>query len=442
MSAESKRAPIAISAAMRAVLDAVSEGVVVLDRDRKILFLNRHARQLLDWNGDDVAGVPCSDVLDTTDCEHNCPLTRLEQRGEAASGVELIYRGKAGREVVASSTFELLRDESDAVVGSVEVFRDLSELRRLESQLYGRRGLGRLVGKSCAMRQLYELVERAGAGVAPVLVTGESGAGKEVVARAIHDLDARVDGAFVPVNCAALGERAFERELAGEPRRARGRDQASAGDRGTLYLDEIDRLNARSQRVLLDWLVGDRLGDVRVVASTPRDIEAAVERDAFDRELFYALNTFAIHVPPLRERAEDVPLLVDHFVRTLNQESRTRYVESVTPEAMDVLCGHDFPGNVRELQHAIEHAYTRCRGKQIRLDHFPVSLTARAADAAAIEETDECDSVELLERDFMIKVCEENGWRLNSVAEQLGLSRTTLWRKLRRLNIENPRRGN
>ncbi len=442
MRPEQQRSPLAISGAMRAALDAVSDGVVVMDTERRIVFLNRKACELLDCESSAALGRTCRDVLNTTDCEHNCPLTRLEQRSEPVEGVEMLYRGEGGREIPASSTFELLRDESGAVVGSLEVFRDLREVRHLESQLYGRRGLGRLVGKSCAMRQLYELVETAAASAAPVLVSGESGTGKEVVARAIHELSPLADRPFVGINCAALGERALERELFGGGSR-KGTATGGLFDDAvgaTLFLDDVDRLGPTTQHLVFERLLTGA-GDVRLLASTSRDIEAAVDRGAFDRELFYHLNAFPILVAPLRERAEDIPLLVDHFVRSLNQRARNRYIEALTPDALDVLCGHDFPGNVRELEHAIEHAFTRCRGKQIRLDHLPGSLTLRAVGPAVPEDGDESDSVEILERDFMLKVLEENGWRLNAVAEQLHLSRTTLWRKLRRLGIENPRRA-
>jgi PAS domain S-box-containing protein len=442
MRPETKREVLPMSDALRSVLDAVTDGVAVLDRDRRIVFLNRKARELLDCDERAALGARCSDVLNTTDCENNCPLTRMEQRGERVEGLEMLYRGCAGREVVASTTFQPLLDDDGNVVGSVEIFRDLGELRRLERQLYGRRGLGRLVGKSCAMRHLYELVETAAAATAPMLVVGESGTGKEAVARATHEIGARAAGPFVTVNCAVLAERAHERELFGCASRqiAGARTRFEAAEGGTLFLDDVERLSASAQRQLLAHLDGGVAG-VRLVAATSRDIEAAVERGVFDRDLFYTLNAFPIPVAPLRDRAEDIPLLVDHFIRLLNQRSRNRFVDCISPEALDVLCGHDFPGNVRELEHAIEHAHTRCRGKQIRLAHLPPSLTARAAGAEPAEESDESDSVEILERDFMVRVLEENGWRLNAVAEQLGLSRTTLWRKLRRLGIENPRRA-
>jgi DNA-binding NtrC family response regulator len=234
------------------------------------------------------------------------------------------------------------------------------------------------------------------------------------------------------VNCAALGRRSLDSELFAAP--------GGGGAGGTIFLDEVDRLSPASQRAVLDRLMDEVVGP-RLIASTARDIEAAVERGAFDRELFFRLNAFPVYVPPLRERAEDVPLLVEHFLRSLNQRSRNRFVDGLAPDAMDVLCGHDFPGNVRELEHAIEHAFTRCRGRVIRLDHLPGSLTVRAVGTAAAADGEDSDSVEILERDFMLKVLEENAWRLNAVAEQLHLSRTTLWRKLRRLGIENPRRS-
>jgi PAS domain S-box-containing protein len=434
MSAEKQRDKLAITDAMRAILDAVSDGVVVMDAERHIVFLNRTAQELLDCGAGEGVGARCSDVLNTTDCENNCPLTRLEQRGEPAERVEMVYRGRRGREVIARSSFERLRDASGDVVGSVEVFHDLRDVRRLEGQLYGRRGLGRLVGKSCLMRQLYEVLETTAQGADPVLITGEAGAGKEAVARAIHELGPRAERPFVLVNCAALGRRSLDKELFGAA------DGAGVASGGTILLDEVDRLTSSAQRVVLDKLLAEA-ASMRLMAATARDIEAAVEREAFERELFFRLNAFPVNVPPLRERAEDVPLLVEHFLRGLNQRSRTRYVEGLAPDAMDVLCGHDFPGNVRELEHAIEHAFTRCRGKTIRLDHLPPTLTVRAVGPSVAAEADDSDSVEILERDFMLKVLDENSWRLNTVAEQLNLSRTTLWRKMRRLGIENPRRS-
>jgi PAS domain S-box-containing protein len=441
MSAEHKRLEPIVTAAMRSVLDAVSDGVVVLDRDRRVVFMNRSARQLLGYDAAGPVGAQCSEALDTTDCANNCPLTRLETRGEPAVDVEMIYRGVGDRSLAASSTFEVLTDASGQVIGAVEVFRDMREVRRLEEQLYGRLGLGRLVGKSCAMRRVYELVEAAAATAAPVLVSGETGTGKDLVARAIHDLSTRSSGPFVPVNCATLSERALGRELFGGPRgRGAGPGRIAEAASGTLLLEDVDRLGPAIQEVTLRAIT-DGGATARIIATTSRDIEAAVERGSFCRELFYLLNAASIHVPPLRDRLEDVPLLVDHFVKALNQRTRTRYVEDIAPEAIDVLCGHAYPANVRELEHAVEHAFTRCRGKVIRLDHLPGSVTAPVAESVTSSESEPSDSIELLERDFMQRVLEENDWRLNAVADQLGLSRTTLWRKLRRLGLEKSRRG-
>lgn len=444
MTAGRRQSDLVLTGAMRAVLDAVSDGVVVMDRRRRLVFANRAAATMLGHTGRTLEGRPCHTVLNTTDCEHNCPLTRLETRGEPALGaIEMTYCGAGGRSFQALSHFEILFDDDGAVVGAVETFRDLTETRRLEEQLFGRRGLGRLVGKSCAMRRVYELIEAAARSDLPVMVTGENGTGKELVARAIHELGSIGSGSFVAINCAALSERTVERELFGalstEPRQT----LAETPPRRTIYLKEVDRLSSPHQQSLLE-IVTDAASLVRrarIVASTPRDIDSAVDRGAFDRDLFYRLNSLPIHVPPLRDRAEDIPLLVEHFVRHVNQRFRSRFVEGLAPDAVDVLCAHDFPGNVRELEHAIEHAFTRCRGKQIRLDHLPPSVAGRVAAGAVEEPADASDSVELLERDFMLRVLEENGWRLNAVATQLGLSRTTLWRKLRRLAIEKPKRS-
>lgn len=439
MSAEHKRLEPVVTDTMRSVLDAVSDGVVVMDRDRRIVFMNRAARELLGYDGAGPVGSRCHEALDTTDCEHNCPLTRLEARGERTANVEMIYRGSGSRSLTASSTFEQLADARGRVVGAVEVFRDVSELRRLEAQLYGRRGLGRLVGKSCGMRRVYELVETAATSAAAVLVAGETGSGKDIVARAIHEIGPRADGPFVAVNCGTLSERALARDLLGAARTASAPGRLAQANGGTLLLEDVDRLSTALQDATFEALAAGA-SSARLVATTSRDIESAVERGSFRRELFYLLNAVPIQLPPLRERAEDIPLLVDHFIRSLNQRTRTRYVEAVSPDALDVLCGHEYPGNVRELEHAVEHAFTRCRGKVIRLDHLPATITGRVAEAVGAE-GDISDSIELLERDFMLRVLEENDWRLNAVADQLGLSRTTLWRKLRRLGLDKNRRG-
>jgi transcriptional regulator with PAS, ATPase and Fis domain len=447
---------------MRRVLDAVSDGVMVIDRERRVVFLNRAARRLLDYGDDERLGCRCKEVLNTADCESNCPLTRLMVRGGRVENFEMVYRGRGDRALAASSTFEVIADGDGKVVGAVEVFRDLGDLRRLEAELHGRRGLGRLVGGSRAMRDLYRLVQEVGPTDAAVLVTGEPGTGKELVASALHETSQRAAGPFVRVTCTAMAHRSLESGLFGSASGAPPRAGAcrpgcfdEAGG-GTLFLDEVGALALPLQARLLGVLQDGELAaaeasgpqrvDVRIVAASSRDLEDAVERGAFLRDLFYRLNVVPIHVPALRERRDDVPELAAYFVRGLNQQMRHRFVDGLAPEALDLLLDYDYPGNVRELETIVEHAFARCRGRLIRLEHLPPSLTARRQAPDAQPPVDQPaaepgESLDELERDFLLRVLEDNDWRLNVVAERLALSRTTLWRKLKRLGIENRRRG-
>lgn len=304
----------------------------------------------------------------------------------------------------------------------------------------------RLAGTSDAMRAVHGLIQTAGRMDGTVLVLGESGGGKTSVAQAIHNQSNRADRPFLVVNCAAISGAALARELFGRATGATagfGRLHGAHG--GTLLLDEVCALPLEIQQRLLDAVSGSAQGagivvdgvslDVRLVSSTSKDIENAVESGAFLRPLFFYLNAISIVVPPLRERLCDVPPLVERLIEKHCAQSEPRCIEGIAPDALHALCGYHFPGNVRELDRAIEHAVALCRGKRIRLDHLPKAITL-----GDVEETDpdasSSDSIELLERDFLIRVLDDNDWKLQVVAQRLGLSRTTLWRKLRRLDIE------
>ncbi len=323
---------------------------------------------------------------------------------------------------------------------------DISELVALREQLGNRAPLPNLVGMNRQMREVAGLIREVAPMPTTVLITGESGTGKEPVARALHELSNRSARPFVAVNCAALAEGVLESELFGhEAGSYTGATTARKGrfetaDTGTIFLDEIGDLGPTMQVKLLRVLQEgefERVGssettavDVRVIAATNRDIRVAMGGGSFREDLYYRLNVFPIALPPLRERADDIPLLVDHFVELFRARTG-KQIDDISTDALAVLLDHPFPGNVRELENVIEHAFVRCVGGSIKVEHLPSELTARSDDIVAMALA-ASDPLAALEAELVRRALEECGGNREQAARRLGVSRTTLWRKSRR----------
>jgi transcriptional regulator with GAF, ATPase, and Fis domain len=362
-----------------------------------------------------------------------------------------------------------MRDDHGTLLGAVETLTDLSALVRAErraseaeSQLAERSGLDQIVGHSHPMQELYTLIEQAAASDASLLINGETGTGKELVARAIHFRSRRRDKPFVKVNCSALTESLLEDELFGHVRGAyTGAYQDKVGrfesaDGGTLFLDEIGDISPLIQLKLLRVLqeheferVGEshsRQVDVRVVAATHRDLRELMRGGAFREDLYYRLKVFAIHVPPLRERKEDVGPLVEHFIAQFSEQTG-KQVTGVEPDAMRVLMDHCWPGNVRELENAIEHAFVTCPGGRIGLFDLPVEIRRAelrredcadprlqrpvATEAPAPRRRRKPGTT----RDDLLRILDACDWNKAEAARQLGISRSTIWRRMKRLGL-------
>ena len=330
---------------------------------------------------------------------------------------------------------------------ALEFHRLEEENRLLRERLGERFNFSSIIGRSRAMRELFETLALVAPSDATVLITGESGTGKELVANAIHEGSPRRDKPFVKVNCAALHENLLESELFGHERGAftgataqrKGRFEVAHG--GTLFLDEIGDMSPATQAKVLRVLQEgefERLGgtrtlrvDVRVLAATHRDLEAMVAEGAFRQDLYYRLSVVPVHLPPLRERREDIPVLAEHFLRVYAGKNR-KEVRGFHPAAMDLLVRHDWPGNVRELQNAVERAVILCLGDRITPQELPPALRAAGASPGPAPGREAGPrSLKEAERELILRTLEETGGNRTRAARLLGISRQTLLNKLR-----------
>jgi two-component system response regulator HydG len=342
------------------------------------------------------------------------------------------------------------RDELLMRVRSAADRRQLArQVDLLQRQMRGADTVETLLGESEPMRRVKSLIVRAAAAPGTVLVTGETGTGKELVARAVHAASTRGSRAFVALNCAALADSLLENELFGHARGAfTGAAAARAGliehaHGGTLFLDEIGTMPSGPQAKLLRALesgevrrIGEnepRKVDVRFVAATNCDLQNAVDRGTFRADLFYRLNVHRIHLPPLRERPGDIDILLDHFLR---RYGATRDVTSYTPDARDALASYDYPGNVRQLEHIVQRAVAIARGPSIQPDDLPEELFASPHDPAThASEGSVAAARERAERDMIIATLTRHRGEMGAAARELQVSRTTLWRMMKKHQI-------
>ena len=427
------------------ILNSITDGVFTIDENWRITSWNRAAEEITGYAAEEVIGRPCAEVLRGGRCGQGCPMQRTLETGKPTLSVEVEIQHKSGRLVPISVNTALLHDENGEVIGAVETFRDLSALRRLSREVQERYGFGNIVGKSKAMQSVYELLDLVAETDATVLILGESGTGKELVARAIHYNSPRKHGPFVAVNCAALTESLLESELFGHEKGAftgairskPGRFELANG--GTLFLDEIGEISPAVQVKLLRFLdqrTFERVGgtqpisvDVRIIAATNRDLWKEVQEGRFREDLFYRLNVVPIHLPPLRERKDDIPLLVEHFLEKLNKRLR-RDVKRVSAEAMQCLLEYPWPGNVRELENAIEQALVKCRGEEILPQHLPANVCADTSRQTL--DLSAPDLLDAAERQAILVALHEAGGKRAEAARRLGVSKVTLWRKMKK----------
>jgi two-component system, NtrC family, response regulator HydG len=447
----------------RTFLDSLEEGVLFLDSGRKILDINKAALRMVGQHNALVVDSLCPTLFVGTHCARACEIrghcSLTPATGEEGKIQDIVLKAANGGDITLRM-WAMLLPPNDRGLHCAIILRDRSREQELEEQVRERWQLGGLIGRSPAMQDLYQKVLRAAASEANVLVTGESGVGKELVARALHDNSGRAKAPFVAVHCAALPENLQESELFGHAKGAFsgataarvGRFEAASG--GTLLLDEIGEISPATQIKLLRVLqereivrVGEnhpRKVDVRVIAATHRDLSAMVKRGEFREDLYYRLRVLPVHVPALREHREDIPLLASKLLSDLAERYR-RPDLCLSPDAMQALESCDWPGNVRELFNALEYAVVQSDGPTIKPRHLLPELAATAgspgASASAASSAPAGAARPLTryyttpatgeeERALILRVLEECRGNKAEAARRLGMSRTTLWKRL------------
>ena len=428
----------------RALVNSIADGIYTIDQNMRITSFSRSLERMTGFKEEEVLGLRCKEIFQTDVCETDCPLRWTLKHQKPVQNCMANLVSKNGKSIPSYLSSDLLRDADGHISGCVGIIRDRSEIETLKARLGDIHSFGEFVGKSKSMIEIFEQVSTVAATDSTVLIQGESGTGKEILARAIHYRSDRKKGPFVRVNCASLTESLLESELFGHEKGAftgaikdkPGRFELADG--GTLFLDEIGDTSVALQAKLLRVLQEkefERVGgietiktNVRVLTATNKDLQQEITNGTFREDLYYRLCVVPIHLPALRQRREDIPLLVETFIQKLNAHGER--IKDVSSRAMALLMAHDWPGNVRELENAIEHAYVTSTTGRVERRFLPASLRNIIATEEEPNSRDEQgDESEILQ------ALKQFRWNKNETATALGISRTTLWRRMKQLNL-------
>jgi len=445
----------------KTIIDTMAEALMVVDHRGVIVSVNQSLLDLTGFDENELVGKPCT-VLNCDTCavkksrspEHFCAL--FEQK---RLNLRCTLRKKNGQAVDILKNAAVLKDGQGKIIGGVETLTDLSEALAMEKmistlrrELRARDGFQSIIGASAPMRRVFDLISSVAKSDSPVIIYGESGTGKELVANAIHNMSARRKGPFVKLNCAALNESLLESELFGHVKGAFtgafktriGRFEAA--DKGDFFLDEIGDIPPSVQVKLLRVLedkkiekVGDNKSltvDVRTISATHRDLKQMIRKGEFREDLFYRIGVLPIHMPPLRERKEDIPLLVTAFVDRIRLKTG-KPVTGISKPALELLYDYDWPGNIRELINLIEFTFVLCEEGEIKPVHLPVTVMKKnKSRSLAVPPLIAGDPAEPAARQELLSALEVTGGNKSKAAKLLGISRVALYKRLKRYNIQ------
>jgi PAS domain S-box-containing protein len=452
------------------MFDSIQEGVFTVDSTFRIPSFNAAAERITGTLRQAAVGRPCHEVFRASICQSECALKKTLRTGQPVRDARIEIRCADKRVLPIQVSTAVLRDRGK-LVGGVEIFRDVSDVETLRRELSGKHIFADIIGASPPLQEIFRILPDVAGSDVPVLIEGPSGTGKELVARALHTLSPRHDRPFILVNCAALPDTLLESELFGHVRGAftdARRDKPgrfALADKGTIFLDEIGDVSAAFQTKLLRVLQEGEvtpLGatrpirvNVRVVTATNRDLKTMVANGTFREDLYYRIRVVPITLPPLRERRTDIPVLVEHFLRKLAAKTG-KPIREVTPAAMEVLYDHEYPGNVRELENALQRAFVLCHESRIDIVHLPRDWVRRTGRHHPVSKAEASQLVRstpsvraLLESansvrsanetvtptDGLVAALEANRWNRSATARALGIGRNTLWRRMKEYGL-------
>jgi len=434
---------------IKTILNSIADGVFTIDLDYKITSFNYSAEKITGVLREEAIGQYCYDVFRANICQNDCALKKTIKTGKNIINKYINILNNKGRRIPVSISTGILRDKKGNILGGVETFRDLSAFEELKKEIKKQYTFEDIISKNHRIQKIFSILPNIAESDSTVLIQGASGTGKELFARAIHNLSHRKDKPFIPVSCGALPDSLLESELFGYKKGAftdakkdkPGRFALAEG--GTLFLDEIGDISPAVQVKLLRVLqekeyeplgaISTVKSNVRIIAATNKNLEQLVKEGKFRDDLFYRIKVIEIELPPLKERQEDIPILIDYFIDKFNKRIG-KHIEGVSGEVLDILLNYDFPGNVRELENIIERAVVLSRKNIISIEQLPKTVIENSIS----EEKKHKISGKLIENEAHLirEVLERNNWHRQKTARELGIDKSTLWRKMKKYNIQ------
>ena len=429
------------------IVDSIADGVIAVDSEWNITFFNKAAERITGFKVNNAINKPCHEVLRTNVCQESCPLRHTMTTGTPVINRPVCITTRKGHRLPISVSTALLKDSKGQVIGGVETFRDIDLAMQLQKEFEGQFTFEEIISRNKVMLELFKVLPTIAESGSSVLIEGESGTGKELVAKALHNLSLRKASPFIALNCGALPDTLLESELFGykagafTDARKDKKGRFALAEKGSLFLDEVGNISQAMQIKLLRVLQEkeyEPLGatdsvrsDVRIITASNSQLDKLVSENTFRADLFYRINVVKIHLPPLRERREDIPLLIDHFIENFNR-LRRKDISGVSASVLEVLMKYDFPGNIRELENIIEHAFVLCTSGIIKPEHLPNHLQGKGP-IPAVEIATTMNEMESL---FLIAALKRNNWSRKDTAKEIGINPSTLYRKIKKLGLK------